>query len=420
MPVERAHQKQKMTPCQEAAWNALCGTKNIFLTGAAGTGKSFMISEFLRKKSTRQYPVVASTGAAAIIIDGRTFHSFFGIGIMQGTIDEIVTQALRSSQVKRRLNEAECVVIDEVSMLSGATLDAASEVAKAARKSLEPWGGLRIVAVGDFAQLPPVSEAMAEKDWAFLHPVWEETDFTTVHLRTVVRTDEERLLRILHLVRTGQLTDEVRDFFDAKAFDADYEFDGTRLFAHRRSADAHNQARLKNLSAREHVFTTQFQGDAASVEKLRRNLPIPEELHLKRDALVMIRKNDTKFPYRYINGTLATVMEVDEDSILLRLLNGKDIEIERQKFSLLDGNGAEKAFAYNFPLTLAWATTIHKAQGATIDRVMVDLSQLWESGHAYVALSRVPSEDGLYIEKWSERSVRIDPEVQRFYAELES
>ena len=406
------------TPCQQTAWQALQGTSNLFVTGAAGTGKSTIIQEFLHTKSTKQYPVVASTGAAAIIINGRTFHSFFGLGLMQGTLQEIITQSLRSKQVVKRLKQAECIVIDEVSMLSGAMLHAASEIAKEARMSEQPWGGLRIIAVGDFAQLPPISYNDQAKDWAFLHPAWHESEFLNVNLQTVVRTEERTLLKILELVRSGNITQEVRDFFEAKQFDEQYEFDGTRLFAHRRSADQYNQQRLSNINYREHTFETQFTGDPGAIERLKKNLPIPEQLHIKPNALVMIRKNDIKFPYRYINGTLATVVEINTGSIVLRLHTGKEVELEPQKYTLLDGNGTERAGAINFPLTLAWATTIHKAQGATIDRLMVDLSQLWESGHAYVALSRVPSADGLYIQGWSERGMSMDPDVQDFYASM--
>lgn len=417
MTVTAPESTRKMSPCQQEAWKALSGFGNVFLTGAAGTGKSYLIQEFLRKKNTKQYPVVASTGAAAIIIDGRTFHSFFGLGIMQGTLDDIVSNALRNGQVKRRLKFAQCVVIDEVSMLSGRTLEAASEIAKEARGSMEPWGGLRIVAVGDFAQLPPVTRGGEDKDWAFMHPVWYESGFRTVCLKTVVRTDEERLLRILDQVRSGNVTYEVTEFLEEKSCESDEEFDGTRLFAHRSSADRYNASRLNRLQFQEHVSTTEFGGDKASIERLKRNLPIPEVLKLKRNALVMIRKNDTNYPYKYINGTLATVLEVDDDHVLLRLMNGKDIDLEKQTFSLLDGNGEERAYAYNFPLTLAWATTIHKAQGATIDRLMVDLSRLWESGHAYVALSRVTSEEGLFVEKWTRQGIKVDENVRQFYAD---
>ena len=406
----------EMTECQKMAWEALQSSQNVFVTGSAGTGKSYLIQEYLRVKNTKEYPVVASTGSAAIIINGRTFHSFFGLGMREGSVDEIVKKAVKSRQIKKRLNEASCVVIDEISMLSGHTLDVASEVAKRVRASSSPWGGLRIIAVGDFAQLPPVAFGNEKKDWAFLHPIWSETQFKTVQLESVLRTKEKELLSVLHSVREGIISDSVRSFLNSKISEQDYEFEGTRLFAHRRSADMYNKQRLQSLPSKEYVFHTEYEGNAYAIEKIKKNIPIPDTLHLKKHALVMIRKNDTKFPYRYINGTLGTIIEIDTTHVLLRLMNGKDIEIEKQHFSFLDGNGEEQSTAYNFPLSLAWATTIHKAQGATIDRVMVDLSQLWESGHAYVALSRVPSEEGLFIEKLTEQSIKVDTDVQKFYA----
>lgn len=418
MPIQSNHRKPEMTTCQKKAWEGLLGQQNMFITGSAGTGKSFLLQQWLHKKNTKQFPVLASTGAAAILIGGRTFHSYFGLGIMQGTIDQVVEQALYSGQLKKRLKEAECIVIDEVSMLSGDTLYAANEVAKATRQSDAPWGGLRVIAVGDFAQLPPVSRDTSQKDWAFLHRIWEQSCFESIYLQTVVRTEEQELLQVLDDIRLGLISPAVQQFLYDRSLDESMEFDGTRLFAHRRSADSYNHKRLQGLAGQEYVSTTEFTGDKGAIERLKRNLPIPEMLHIKEHSLIMIRKNDVRFPYRYINGTLATVTEVQRDAILVRLMSGKIVELPKQKFALYDGSGNEQATATNFPVTLAWATTIHKAQGATIDKLLVDLSVLWESGQAYVALSRVPSAAGLYITSWNAQSIKIDPAVQQFYAEL--
>lgn len=420
MTDQEKHRKPEMTTCQKYAWEALLGQNNIFITGSAGTGKSFLLQQWLHKKNNKEYPVLASTGAAAILIGGRTFHSYFGLGIMQGTIDQVVEQALGSAALKKRLAEAQCIVIDEVSMLSGDTLYAANLIAKKVRKNDAPWGGLRIIAVGDFAQLPPVSRNTTIKDWAFLHRIWEQTGFEPIYLQTVVRTEETHLLQVLDDVRLGKITPLVQQFLYDRSIDESLEFDGTRLFAHRNSADAYNHKRLQEIPGQEYVSTTEYTGDKAAQERLRRNLPIPDQLHLKVHSLVMIRKNDLRFPYRYINGTLATVTDIQRDAIVVRLMDGKIVELPKQKFALYDGSGNEQAAASNFPITLAWATTIHKAQGATIDRLLVDLSVLWESGQAYVALSRVPSAAGLYITSWKPDSIKVDVAVQNFYTQLRS
>ncbi|MEK7563713.1 MAG: AAA family ATPase, partial [Patescibacteria group bacterium] len=159
----------RLTPCQEKAMEMLRREGNIFLTGAAGTGKSFLLDQYLQRKPTDEFPIVASTGAAAVIVGGRTFHSFFGLGILEGGIEATVQRAMRNRRLILRLQRACCVIIDEISMLSGTTLLAADRIARRARHCNKPWGGLRIIAVGDFAQLPPVTPGNEQKDWAFLH-----------------------------------------------------------------------------------------------------------------------------------------------------------------------------------------------------------------------------------------------------------
>src|SRR3989338_258151 len=166
-----------LTSCQTKGLDVLERQGNVFLTGAAGTGKSFLLQRYLAGKPSENFPVVASTGAAAVLVGGRTFHSFFGLGILEGGPQAAVVRALQSRKLVHRLNTACSVVIDEISMLSVTTLQAAEAVARGARGNHEPWGGLRIIAVGDFAQLPPVTPGTRTKDWAFAHPVWQESDF---------------------------------------------------------------------------------------------------------------------------------------------------------------------------------------------------------------------------------------------------
>ncbi|MBT5237469.1 AAA family ATPase, partial [Candidatus Peregrinibacteria bacterium] len=388
---------------------------NVFLTGAAGTGKSFLLQQFLRGKDWDSYPILASTGTAAMLVNGRTFHSFFGLGIMEGGRDATVSRVLRNGRLHKRLQKAECVIIDEISMLSGETIATAEEIARNVRESVRPWGGLRIIAVGDFAQLPPVQRGGGAVDWGFTHDVWRESNFSPAFLETPVRTNEPLLLDALNNIREGNVSSSVIEFLQSRTVPPSDSFDGTRLFPHRATADRYNHQRLDMLPGRENIFPTSYEGRNVSVEQLKRQCPIAEELHIKIGALVMLRKNDTSFPYQYVNGTLGTVMALSNEALTLKLLSGKTIDIERTTFSLINGNGEEQASAYNFPVTLAWASTIHKAQGASIDSLMISLTRLWESGHAYVALSRARSVEGLFIEQWDERSIFIDPLVQDFY-----
>jgi ATP-dependent DNA helicase PIF1 len=411
-----------LTVCQKKALDLLERQGNVFLTGAAGTGKSYLLDRYLAGKSAEDFPVVASTGAAAVLVGGRTFHSFFGLGIFEGGTDAAVARALGSRRVIGRLQRACCMVIDEVSMLSGATLQAAETVARTARGMDAPWGGLRIVAVGDFAQLPPVTPGGQSKDWAFLHPVWQGSDFQPALLSTVMRTQDLNFLTILNFIREGLVNGDVLRFLDQRTARRpagpgplpEHE-EGTRLYPHRAQAEEYNRQRLDAIPHPVRIIPTQFFGEERYVETARRVVPIPDELLLKEGALVMMRKNDVSGRLRWVNGSLGTVEKITEDTLEIRLLTGDEIAVGKEKFSCLDGDGREVAAAWNFPVMLAWAATIHKAQGASLDRMIVDLEALWEPGQAYTALSRVRSSSGLRIERWSPSSIRAEPLVTRFY-----
>ncbi|MFH0769845.1 MAG: helix-turn-helix domain-containing protein [Candidatus Peregrinibacteria bacterium] len=405
-----------LTPCQTKALDMLRREGNVFLTGAAGTGKSYLLDRYLAGKPSEDFPVVASTGAAAVIVGGRTFHSFFGLGILEGGPEAAVGRALRSHKLLRRLNRACCVVIDEVSMLAGTTLKAAETVARRARGNDAPWGGLRIIAVGDFAQLPPITPDRQEKDWAFLHPIWQESDFQPSLLSTVMRTQDVPFLEILNFVREGVVNERVEAFLNQRTGKASDHTEGTRLYPHRAQAEAYNLRRLEAIAKPVHVFPTEYVGAEKYIEAAKKIIPIPDKLLLKEGALIMMRKNDVEM--RWVNGSLGFIYSIEEDALRIHLLSGERIEIGKDKFSFLNGDGEEVLAAWNFPVTLAWASTIHKAQGASLDRIIVDLHALWEPGQAYVALSRVRSGSGLMVERWSASSIRAEPLVTAFYDSL--
>jgi ATP-dependent DNA helicase PIF1 len=404
----------QLNPCQKDAFETLLGTANVFLTGGAGSGKSFVIRHFIQKR--RGFPVLASTGAAAVLIGGRTFHSFFGLGILEGGVDATVAKALRNKRVCKRLCSTDGVVIDEISMIPGAALRAAETICRLAREGDRPWGGLRVIAVGDFAQLPPVSIGRKERDWAFLDEVWTQSAFVPAVLKTIVRTEDPRLLRVLERVRSGIVDKEVTTFLNERLSGSTEEFDGTRLYPHRETTERHNLARLEKIQEPEESFETVYSGKETSVSDLKRSAPVPETLRLKKGALVMIRQNDPDG--RWVNGSIGHIVDFFDDCLGITLKNGAEIELERATFHLLNADGERVASASNYPVTLAYASTIHKAQGTTLDRMMVDLRGLWEPGHAYVALSRVRSSEGLFIQGWQPNSVIVDPLVTRFHREL--
>ena len=184
-------QAYKLTNSQKEALEVLeQGSSNAFVTGFAGTGKSFLISRFLQDKDQRtEYPVLGSTGVAALLLGGRTFHSFFGLGFAQHSMEQVVEAACKNKNVGYRIKKAKAIIIDEISMISGFLLTAAEEIARYFLESSEPWGGLRIIVVGDFAQLPPV-ERGSKKAWDFLFPVWETSRFQSLVLKEDTRVED--------------------------------------------------------------------------------------------------------------------------------------------------------------------------------------------------------------------------------------
>jgi ATP-dependent DNA helicase PIF1 len=402
--------------CQDRAWQALIdGGENIFLTGGAGTGKSYLIRQFLARHDARLFPVLASTGAAAVLVGGRTFHSFFGLGILDGGPAATVERAARNRQVVRRLRQIQGFVVDEVSMLAGPVLRVAEVIARRVRDSELPWGGLRVIAVGDFAQLPPVErDSNRGGGWAFNDAVWDWSKFQTHWLRTQIRCRDEEYMRVLAKVRDGRVDDEVAEYLNARTGPIETEFEGTRLFPRRDQTEKFNEMRLADLAGESTEFPTIASGDARGIETLMKQAPIREVLRLKVGALVMLRQNDPIG--RFVNGSTGHVRKIQVHKLSIELLNGRRVELERATFSLLDADGDPVATLTNFPVTLAWASTIHKAQGSTLDRMAVDLSRLWEPGQAYVALSRLVSGADLRVARWDASSIKTDPQVVEFYS----
>lgn len=429
----------KWTADQQLALAKLNTQGNIFLTGGAGTGKSTVIQNYLREglDGSKNTAVLASTGTAAILLGGRTFHSFFGLGIMDGGVEHVVARAVKFQGIVQRLKKTDLVLLDEISMIGSAEWMAAEKIARIARKrQAEPWGGLRIVAIGDFAQLPPVVRAPMrpmnqdpysqdlfsqevrepEKPWCFTTETWHKTEFDTVNLREVVRSQDSYWNEILNELRWGDFTPRAKELLDERIRKVPLEFQGTRLFSRRAQVDRLNHERLHMLKGAVKEYNTIYVGNAQKVDELKRNAPIGEMVVLKEGALVMFRQNDPEL--RYVNGTLGTITRLKEGEVRVELLSGRVIDLKPTSFSVLDAEGNPAATATNFPLNLAWACTIHKAQGATLDKAHVDLRGVWEHGQSYVALSRVRSLEDLTLEGYSPNGFKLDPAVKDFYRRL--
>jgi ATP-dependent exoDNAse (exonuclease V) alpha subunit len=407
-----------LNPDQLVAKSALDSMDNVFLTGHAGTGKSFVIQQY-QKSLPYPLPVLASTGAAAVLIEGRTFHGYFGLGIMEGGFDRTIKKAIGNNRVRARLRNDFAVIIDEISMISPEAFKAADLIAQTVRESDAPFGGLRLIVVGDFLQLPPITPYNQQVQWLFDMELWEQLNFKTVNLKQTMRTQQQDFINVLNSIREGQITDEVKDFLDSKIHPVGDGFNGTVLFGRRQFAENFNIKKLNQIQNPEILYPTEVKV-ASKVLKTKEALlnlsPLPSELKLKKDALVMLRKNDPDL--RYVNGSLGRIEKLLKDEIQVVLFTGQKVFLTKEEFHILDADGKKMATITNFPISLAWASTIHKSQGASIDKVHVDLRNLWECGQAYVALSRARTHENLFIEGWSTKSIRADQTAVNFYKSI--
>lgn len=389
--------------------------ENIFLTGGAGSGKSYVIREFMKNKDDKQMPILASTGAAAVLLGGRTFHSFFGLGIMEGGTQATLQRILKNKATLKRIKNVEGVVIDEVSMIPGDALMVAEIIAQHARESTLPWGGLRVIAVGDFGQLPPVAKYGQKRDWCFLNDVWKKSGFHICELKLNQRIQNNEFLNVLADIREGFITSRVREFLEDRTKSHDEELPGTRLFPRREQSEGYNQKKLAEINETELVVDSIYLGEQKYIDYLGKSAPVPAQLKLKVGCKVLFLKNDMQ--KRWVNGTRGTLVHYEADHLIVKKEGGREVKVEKISFSLLDADANVKASVIQFPVNLAYATTIHKSQGATLDELWCDLGALWEPGHAYVALSRLRDPSGLHIVRWSPKSFIVDPEVKKFYVQ---
>lgn len=387
--------------------------ENIFLTGGAGSGKSFVVRQFMAEKSDKQMPILASTGAAAVLLGGRTFHSFFGLGILEGGAAATLQRILKDTKTLKRIRQVEGVVIDEISMIPGEALMVAEMVAQQARESTLPWGGLQIIAVGDFGQLPPVTRFGQKRDWCFLNDVWKKTDFQVCQLQLNQRIHNNEFLNVLADIRQGVVSSRVKDFLNEHTKPHNEDHPGTRLFPRREQSEQYNQKKLAEINEEEVVIDSIYLGEQKYIDILGKSAPVPQQLKIKIGCQLLFLKNDPQ--RRWVNGTRCKLVRIEPDYLLVRKEGGREVKVEKISFSLLDADGNVKASVIQFPLNLAYATTIHKSQGATLDELWCDLGALWEPGHAYVALSRLREPTGLHIIRWTQRSFITDPAVTAFY-----
>ena len=398
---------------QEEAFTRLIHRDSVFLTGAPGSGKSFLLRRFTNhlKVEETPYSVTASTGIAATAIGGVTLASFAGIGISDSLSRRDLDQIAARESILRRFNNIEVLIIDEVSMLSSQTLDFVDHIAKATRGEDLPFGGIQMVLVGDMFQLPPVTKERGDVPFAFKSAAWRDLDPIICYLDEQHRQDEGPLSRLLIEMRSGELTTQAQAAITERVSLAPPP-DTPALYAHNVDVDAENLSRLNAIKGKSWKSTMKTSGEANQVASLTKGLLSPEILELKVGAKVMFTVDD---PGRqFVNGSLATVVSLDDENPVVKIdLDGRTLTVN--KFSwVVEVDGSVVATAQQYPLRLAWAMTIHKSQGMTLDRAHIDLARTFTPGMGYVALSRLRSIDGLYLKGLNKMALRLHDEIFEF------
>lgn len=449
---------------QSSALDILKTGQNVFLTGSAGSGKTYTLNQYINYLRARRVPVAvtASTGIAATHMNGTTIHSWSGIGIKDELSDRDLTNLSRKQFLADRLKDTAVLIIDEISMLHAKQLNLVNQVLKHVRKNDAAFGGIQVVVAGDFFQLPPIGskgESNREK-FAFMSEAWLDAKFHICYLSEQHRQVSEAanggldLDDILNQIRRQEVTFEAIAALEA-TFDQNVDINRTRFYTHNLNVNKINDKELAALEGETMRFEATATGDSKLVETLKKTVRTQDDLVLKVGAKVMFIKNNSELGVS--NGTMGELIgfaavkiddskdtsddlieDTAQDAIakntknkakkdkeskekpkdekpttqkmpVVRLNSGREVIAEPEEWIIEDETGDVLASYLQVPLCLAWAITIHKSQGMTLEAAEIDLSRTFELGQGYVALSRLKSLAGLQLLGMNDMSLQLDP-----------
>lgn len=399
---------------QETALKLLKAGENVFLTGSAGAGKTYTLNQYIQYLKARKVPVAitASTGIAATHMNGMTIHTWAGIGIKDVLSDHDLKNMKERKYLKEHLENAQVLIIDEISMLHAKQLNLVNQVLKYFKESDEAFGGIQVIVAGDFFQLPPVgkSEERNRDKFCFMSEAWVEAKFRVCYLTEQHRQGNDILNDILNAIRSQSISQQhIQALEHTREQDIGDTF--TRLYTHNADVDQINYQHLHAIASNGQQFDAKCDGNAKLLETLKSSVRAPESLVLKKHAKVMFVKNN--FDVGYINGSLGEVVGFEEDDeygVLpkVQLTDGTTLLVEPETWSVDNDAGKTIASFQQIPLRLAWAITIHKSQGMTLAAAEINLSHTFEKGQGYVALSRLKSLSGLRLLGFNLQALELD------------
>ena len=396
---------------QELALAILLSGRSALLTGAAGTGKTYLLNTFIAqaRKRGKKVSVTATTGLAATHLGGNTIHSWSGIGVSDHLPNNFFE---RLSKTRRDvISKTDVLIIDEISMLHDFRLDMIDKVLRTVRENDQPFGGIQLVMSGDFFQLPPVNRPNEQGGGFVVYSdAWQELRPAVLYLERQYRQNDEQLLEILTALRTGDVRRRHVEVLLARTEIEPPDGDITELHTVNVDVDDINIQKLAELPGEERSYQQTTTGSKIYVENLQRSVLAPENLVIKLGALVMAVKNSPQ--KLYANGSIGIVVDFEPltEYPVVEFRDGRRVTMAPDIWELRDGE-RKRASISQVPLRLAWAITVHKSQGMTLDAAKIDLRKAFVEGMGYVALSRVRDLDNLYLYGINRRALEVSPDA---------
>lgn len=428
VPLPESIEPSQLTSEQQKWAAAAFAGESLFITGEAGTGKSFLLAYIVQElKKTKSVAVTATTGIVAASHGGVTLHTFAGVGLGKGPPDEVIARTMMRRDAVNRWVETEVLIIDEISMLDGDLFQLLEKLARRARGDDKPFGGLQLLLCGDFLQLPPVEVG----GFVFETEAWQRLSPRTAELQKVLRQQgDDAFLSILREVRIGICSpSSAKALANCCMEKKPMPLDGivpTRLYCVNKDVDAENSVRLAQLDGpiKEIQAVDQWKENCPEARKQRvldlMEKKAPSTLKLKLKAQVIFTKNIPA--HGVMNGTRGVIEAwvAKKDGLacpLVRTDSGSVLQVDPVGYSQNAANGTGELLRIQLPLKLGWALTVHRAQGCTLSRAELQLENAFDCGQAYVALSRVRSLEGLWIRgrPVTQREVKAHPLVLHFY-----
>ena len=414
---------------QLKAYQDFISGRNLFITGPGGTGKSFLLRVIMYYCKTKQlaFGLTATTGVAASLIGGVTIHSWAGIGTGEDTVDKLIQKINNKFPLKKKWLTTKILIIDEISMLSEDLLDKLNTIAKTIKCRNKPFGGMQLIFTGDFCQLPPVNG-----QFAFHSNAWKEINPNMIHLTKQHRQSEEDKMfsDILNEIRMGRLSPEGLDVLrtrEVAEMNDTGDLKPTILYPHRAEVESINHRELSNLPgdpmryiSNDYYFESEADEASGKIKQIPDNLKFivnfrnQQQIDLKVGAQVMLTANlDTTIGM--VNGARGVITGIGQTYVMVKWAVGPTpydtLHYNAEKIQV----GEKIFYRSQIPLILAWALTIHKIQGSTLDLVVADLRKAFEFGQVYVALSRVKNLKGLNLLGFNPEKIKCHPDVLKFY-----